>query len=1071
MKQLSKRSRRLGACVTWRTRWSMVVMLLAMLAVSMVPTAGVMAQGGNPLDRPRQPAEVFPRYFEGDGLIMAIERRDAATGQVVGRLMLGDDIFAFTGERASNDAIRGTFRAGENDYPFTATPGENDTFRFSTGGANYNLAKVDRPSRALPGTPESRNPLRDRPDATGTGENGAAPMETLQQAVDAWGRNDMVAVMRVLRPLADRGHLGASYLTGLLLADGAEGVEQDPKAALRYIEHAANHKHPGALFTLGEMYFWGHGTEQNEQRGLDAITAAAKLGEPAAMANLGTFLYDGTTVTENVTDGLAWLLIAEKREDPFARDTVGRMKNDRNITQEDWDRAAKRVPEIEAQIARGPVPDYLLGFNRSEPIEERARPTNASETSADTLAGRWTGTATEQFADGTTGRYPVVLTLASAANGSYSGDFSFETTATLNDNQQVTIRGRAQMRGAKEGNQLVLRTDDLTLTIVQTNQQHPLGAQLMTLESSGNRLTGRIGNDEIGWTNLTLEREAGAPPRGGGILGGGAGTGGTGGAGGGGGPEREVARPTLAGTWAGSGRDEAEDGTPLTFPVTITLAEGSAGSYTAQLHSTMQYPVGQGQTVQVDIRGTFTGRANSAGLIEMRSRDITASANGQTEPMGEVGLRLRPTGENRMSGQVGTDIDGWTEITLERRGGVPSNQGGAGNSNPPRGGGMNTNTGGGAAAANLPQTISFHKVTLRDPGMDNMVSHTLLVPKGWEVKGGQQWNPQAFRDAVHLNLRISSGDGHELAVYPGGMYEDSDIYEIGAQMGAQNARPRPGQVLSNGITHMPVPQSVAQYVTQILMPMNRPQARNMRVISVTQLDDLRRQLEEVLAPVRQNMERNDQQLRQMGAQYQSTLTSLAERVRISYEEGGRAFEEDVWVLGSVTHTRQQMSGMPATQTWNWGIIDPRGVRAPAGQLDASRPLIEAISLSITPEPRYQALLMHIQHKINMQQLDAIAKRGEIARQGREEAWQIYQSTVQERQASNDRMNEQFNDYIQDVGPYQDLDGSKIKLPSLYSNVYSNGNGEYILTNEPTFDPNDQPHSTVRWERINPTNYR
>src|SRR5690606_18743475 len=118
-----------------------------------------------------------------------------------------------------------------------------------------------------------------------------------------------------------------------------------------------------------------------------------------------------------------------------------------------------------------------------------------------------------------------------------------------------------------------------------------------------------------------------------------------------------------------------------------------------------------------------------------------------------------------------------------------------------------------------------------------------------------------------------------------------------------------------------------------------------------------------------------------------------------------------------------------------------------------------------------ALLMHIQHKINMQLLDAIPKRGEIARQGREEAWQIDQSTVQERQASNDRMNEQFNDYTQDVAPYQDLDGPKVKLASLDSNDYSNGNGEYILTNEPTFDPNDQPHSNERWERINPTNYR
>lgn len=1040
--------------------WRAAVCVIVLLTIGVLGTVPAVAQG-NPLDPPKQPVVKTPSYFEGDGLILSLEKHDAATGRAEGRIMLGENVFPYAAMRAADGSLRGEFTASGNAFPFTATMGES-SLTFRTGDTAYTLAPVERPSRALPGDPAPANPLGNKPGPsntnTTTGANGAAPQETLQQAVDAWGRNDMTTVLKTLRPLADRGHLGASYLVGILLADGAEGVQQDPKAALRYVEHAANHKHPGALFMLGEMYFWGHGTEQNEQKGLDAITAAAKLGEPAAMANLGTFLYDGTTVTENVTDGLAWLLIAEKRGDPFARETVAKMKQDRNITQANWDSANKRVPEIEAVIASGPMPDYLLDFNRSEPLERRADDGGGEQPApATTLAGKWTGTATERFQDGTTGRYPAQLDLRATSGNAYAGQLSFETTATMEGGQNVTIRGSAQLTGTLANNQLSMRTDNLSVLVVETNQTHSLGAGTMTLDLRDNRLTGRIGNDQIGWTELDLTSAAVANN-----------TSNTNNN-----NNNNNNAPALAGTWSGTGRDQAEDGTPLTFPISINLSQGGDGTITGDLRSVVNYPVGQGQTVAVELRGRFTGRAGANGMLELHAREVIASANGQSESIGAQSLRLQSAGPNRMTGQVGNDMEGWTPIELERQGGAPSQQ------NDPRGGGGAGGFGGGGGGGggntpavrgntgNMPGTIVFRKVELRDSGMDNMVSHSLLVPKDWQVQGGQQWSPQTYRDFVHLNLRISAGDGRELAVYPGGFYEDSNIYEVGAQMGAQNARPRPGQVLGNGLTHMPVPQSVSQYVTNILMPMHRPQAQNMQVVSTTPLDSLRQQLDEVLAPVRQNMAQGDQQLRQMGGQIQSSLTTIAERVRVRYQENGRAFEEDVWVLGTVNHSVQQTQGMPPVHMWYWRMMDPRGVRAPAGQLDDARPLLEAISLSIQPNPRYQAIIMHLQHKINMKELEALAKRGEIARQGREEAWQIYQSGVKEQQASTDRMHDSFNEYIQDIDRFQDLDGSTVRLPSLYSYVYSNNNGEYILTNEPTFNPNDQPNRTTQWERINP----
>lgn len=57
------------------------------------------------------------------------------------------------------------------------------------------------------------------------------------------------------------------------------------------------------------------------------------------------------------------------------------------------------------------------------------------------------------------------------------------------------------------------------------------------------------------------------------------------------------------------------------------------------------------------------------------------------------------------------------------------------------------------------------------------------------------------------------------------------------------------------------------------------------------------------------------------------------------------------------------------------------------------------------------------------------------------------------QASNDRMAEQFNDYINDQGNYEDGNGNTYKMSSQYSNNYVNTNtNEAIQTNDASYVP-------------------
>jgi len=69
----------------------------------------------------------------------------------------------------------------------------------------------------------------------------------------------------------------------------------------------------------------------------------------------------------------------------------------------------------------------------------------------------------------------------------------------------------------------------------------------------------------------------------------------------------------------------------------------------------------------------------------------------------------------------------------------------------------------------------------------------------------------------------------------------------------------------------------------------------------------------------------------------------------------------------------------------------------------------------------------------------------------------------QRQEVNDRIAKNFSQYIRGVDEYKTPDGRPVELPSGYNHVYTNGQGEYVLSNEPGFNPN--AYSNQNWTRL------
>lgn len=79
----------------------------------------------------------------------------------------------------------------------------------------------------------------------------------------------------------------------------------------------------------------------------------------------------------------------------------------------------------------------------------------------------------------------------------------------------------------------------------------------------------------------------------------------------------------------------------------------------------------------------------------------------------------------------------------------------------------------------------------------------------------------------------------------------------------------------------------------------------------------------------------------------------------------------------------------------------------------------------------------------------------------------YTSGYYAQQASNDRISENYSDYMRDQANYDDAYGNTYKLNSGYSNTYvNNTTGEYVQSNDANYDPNYG--STSSWSAVTPS---
>jgi hypothetical protein len=85
-------------------------------------------------------------------------------------------------------------------------------------------------------------------------------------------------------------------------------------------------------------------------------------------------------------------------------------------------------------------------------------------------------------------------------------------------------------------------------------------------------------------------------------------------------------------------------------------------------------------------------------------------------------------------------------------------------------------------------------------------------------------------------------------------------------------------------------------------------------------------------------------------------------------------------------------------------------------------------------------------------LKATEERGRELRKEMAEQGEKRMEELKQKWAQNDANTHDFCNFLLDQQDYHDPSGSIVTLPNAYSHAWANGDGDYLRSSDPTFDP-------------------
>jgi hypothetical protein len=176
----------------------------------------------------------------------------------------------------------------------------------------------------------------------------------------------------------------------------------------------------------------------------------------------------------------------------------------------------------------------------------------------------------------------------------------------------------------------------------------------------------------------------------------------------------------------------------------------------------------------------------------------------------------------------------------------------------------------------------------------------------------------------------------------------------------------------------------------------------------------------------------------------------AARARLAFDDDkGKPVEE--WV-SAVIVVRALQSGSGAA--YDWHAINIMNLRTPKGQLDANDKLFKLIASTIHPDPAWQKYSTGVITALYRKKQEEAAKQSAIIAQFQQHvADTLNEVTANSMRGAN---NAAFgaDQLIRGVQTFRDPStGGTFELSNQYDHAWLNGSNEYIMSDDPNFNPN------------------
>lgn len=330
--------------------------------------------------------------------------------------------------------------------------------------------------------------------------------------------------------------------------------------------------------------------------------------------------------------------------------------------------------------------------------------------------------------------------------------------------------------------------------------------------------------------------------------------------------------------------------------------------------------------------------------------------------------------------------------------------------------------------------IKFKTFSYIDNEIFKCEAFTMLVPEDWSISGGIIWRQHATMPGA-IKLSIRSSDGlYELNLHPSMPYywSHNPLSLFGPKEGSQYMGNEVRRPISGFI----------QYIEQYILPKG---GFRTKIIGEKQFPELEKAL----------------YAENPGA-FGCKVSINGGIAKLEYAHKGYLFEGGI-TCGIVTNN------MMYGQT-SWIADKIISTRAPKGQFTEASKIFAIMLNSFKFNLRWFNLYGQFVQSLTQYVMQDIYNAGVISRiisTTFDNVSDTVRRSYENQQASNDRIFKGISESIRGVNSYYDpYKGYSVEIPNDFRYVYANPLGEYIVTDNPNYNPN--VGSNLNWTILNRT---